>query len=342
VALIPFDANSPRRHTLRACLSVVLTERLRGDGEKRPKVDPGLAGGLRDWLEDGLAGCVAGLPPDGAPVRVTKEEVNRVLTCEALSRSSARRAVTFELARGVLVDALFRQWVTVGDIAEPWEDAMSAVECDADKGILEFVTGLDAESRRRLAAEVGRHAAEIRASWPVSSPSWLARTQERIEVPLTGGKVVLSGVVDLAFGAPCEERASVCLVELKSGARRLEHRGDLHYYALLETLRSGAPPFRIATYYSATAELDVEPVGEDVLLSALHRTLAATQRMCNLEAGAKPARTPNPLCAWCAELPHCAAGQERAGSRVPRAAGDPSREESSWALDGGLLEEEVA
>ena len=31
-----------------------LLRRLRGDGGPRPVIDPGLAGGLRDWLEDGL------------------------------------------------------------------------------------------------------------------------------------------------------------------------------------------------------------------------------------------------------------------------------------------------
>lgn len=320
----------------------LLLARLRGDGEKRPRVDPGLAGGLRDWLEDGLAAPVGGLSPDAEPIRVTKEDVTRVLTCEALSRSAVRGGVTLELARGVLVDALFRQWVTVGSISDPWQDAMSAIECEADERIAEFVTGLDGDCRRRLAAEVRDHADRIRATWPPSSPAWLARTQERIEVPLVGGAVVLSGVVDLAFGAPCEDRASVCLVELKSGVRRLEHRGDLHFYALLETLRSGAHPFRIATYYSATAELDVEPVGEDVLLSALHRTLAAAQRLCKLEAGTAPDRTPNPLCAWCAELPHCPPGQDRAGSLVPRAQGDPAGEERSLFRDRGLLDEDVA
>ena len=116
-------------------------------------------------------------------------------------------------------------------------------------------------------------------------------------VPLVGGRVVMSGVVDLAFGSPAGPRASVCVVELKSGRRRVEHRGDFHYYALLETLRSGAPPFRIATYYTRTGELDVEAVTDDVLVGALQRVLAGTVRLCRLAAGTEPARSPNALCA---------------------------------------------
>ncbi|HLI72640.1 MAG TPA: hypothetical protein VKU86_02090, partial [Acidimicrobiales bacterium] len=56
-------------------------DRLRGDGE-RPVVDPGLAGGLRDWLEVGLAERLGPLSDD-RPVRVTKERLNQVLVCEA-------------------------------------------------------------------------------------------------------------------------------------------------------------------------------------------------------------------------------------------------------------------
>jgi hypothetical protein len=144
---------------------------------------------------------------------------------------------------------------------------------------------------------VAAQAAGIASHWPVPSPAWLGRTQERVEVPLCGGRVVLAGVVDLVLGGPAHERSSVCVVELKSGRRRVEHRGDLHFYGLLETLRSGAPPFRIATYYSATGELDVEPVGEDALVGALQRVLAGTIRLCRLASGAAPATTPNPLCA---------------------------------------------
>jgi hypothetical protein len=301
-----------------------LLERLRGQVTARPAVDPGLAGGLRDWLEDGLAGVADCGPRDAGPVRVTKEALTGVLLCEAhlVARRSSPRNVTVELARGSLVDALFRQWVTTGHLDDPWSDALGAVHVDGDGDILGFLDAMAPESRVELAAEVAEHAAGIVARWPVPSPTWLPRTQERLVVPLVGGRVVLSGVVDLAFGGPAGERASVCVVEIKSGRRRIEHRGDLHFYALLETLRSGAPPFRIATYYTRTGELDVEPVTDDVLVGALQRVLAGTVRLCRLAAGSEPARTPNGLCAWCTALPECGPGQVRAGTDVPRRSGD--------------------
>ncbi|HVA03840.1 MAG TPA: PD-(D/E)XK nuclease family protein [Acidimicrobiales bacterium] len=297
-----------------------LLRRLRGDGVPRPAIDPGLAGGLRDWLEDGLVEAVAGLAPGIDVVRVNKESLNQVLLCEAhlVARRNAPRVATVELARGSMVDALFRQWVTIGVIDDPWGDALAAFEVEGDRdGVITFVTGLPATHQRRLRAEVAEHATHISERWPVLSPAWLPRTQERLEVPLCGGRVVLAGVVDLVLGGPAQERASVCLVELKSGARRIEHRPDLHFYALLEALRSGAPPFRIATYYSGTGELDAEPVEEDTLVSALSRALDGAIRLCRVSSGAEPERHPNQLCAWCVGLPGCAPGQQRVGTDVP-------------------------
>jgi hypothetical protein len=133
----------------------------------------------------------------------------------------------------------------------------------------------------------------------------------------------------------------VCLVELKSGARRLEHRGDVHFYALLETLRSGAPPFRFATYYSSSGELDAEQVGEDVLIGALQRTLAGAERLCRLAAGAVPERTANPLCAWCGELPGCKPGHDRALNRASSAPGDPGADDRIWGDEQCRVEKEV-
>ncbi len=296
-----------------------LLRRLRGDGVSRPVIDPGLAGGLRDWLEDGLVESVAALPTGADVVRVNKDSLNRVLLCEAhlVAGRRAPRVVTAELARGSLVDALFRQWVTTGVIDDPWADAVASFDVDGDRdGVVAFVSGLPEAHRCRLAAEVAEHAANLVERWPAPSPAWLPRTQERVEVPLCGGRVVLAGVVDLVLGSPAHDRASVCLVELKSGTRRLEHRPDLHFYALLEALRSGAAPFRIATYYSGTGELDAEPVDEDTLVRALARVLDGAIRLCRLTAGVEPERRPNNLCAWCVGLPGCAPGQKRAGTDV--------------------------
>ena len=122
-----------------------LLRRLRGDGVPRPEIDPGLAGGLRDWLEDGLVEAVAALPVRRGVVRVNKESLNQVLLCEAhlVAGREAPRVTTVELARGSLVDALFRQWVTTGVVDDPWADALAAFEVEGDRdGVVAFVAAL--------------------------------------------------------------------------------------------------------------------------------------------------------------------------------------------------------
>jgi hypothetical protein len=291
-----------------------LLNRLRGAGRPRPPVDPSFAGGLREWLEDALAPAAAGLGPGDVPARINKQALTQVLTCEAhLVASRAAPRVTVELVRGILVDALFRQWMTVGMIGDAMREAMDG--CAAAGGeVGEFVAGLAPAARTTLADEVADQAARIVAQWPVPPGSWLARTQERLEIGLCGGRILMSGVIDLAFGSPAAERASTCLVDVKSGRRRVEHRADLHFYALLETLRSGAPPFMLGTYYAAIGELDTEPVEEGLLVGALRRVVDGSERLCRLASGEPAGTRPNPLCPWCVGLDSCAPGQEYVGA----------------------------
>jgi hypothetical protein len=253
---------------------------LRGDVEKRPLVDPGLGGGLREWLEDGVAEGVALLPEHPAVLYVNKRTLADALA-DRLESGGSGGAITHQMARGALVDALFRQLVTTGTIEDPMDDALAALEVDdPDAAIAVFVHDLAAQDYAELAEEVAWHATSIQASWPPLAAHWLPRTQERLTTSLGGGRIVLTGLPDLVVGAPSSGRASVCLVELKTGGALVEHRADLFFYALLETIRNGAPPFRVATYYSGTGELDVAEVTEELLGAAVRRTIDATNVIC--------------------------------------------------------------
>jgi hypothetical protein len=100
-----------------------------------------------------------------------------------------------------------------------------------------------------------------------------------MRVALAGGSVELAARVDLAVGRPDLDVASVGIVEVKSGSRRPEHRLDLGFYALVEALRRSAPPFVVATYYTRSGELDVEPVDDELLAAAARRTVAGVRAM---------------------------------------------------------------
>ena len=182
------------------------------------------------------------------------------------------------MACGALIDVLFRQLVTVGSIGDPMGDGLAALSVDdRQEELVSWIERMPRPERDGLRAEVERQADGLVRRWPALEPAWLPRTQEALRVGLAGGAVELSARVDLAVGRPVEDRSSVAIVEVKSGIRRIEHRADLHFYALIEALRSPAPPFVVATYYTRTGELDVDPVTEDLLVAASRRTLAGTR-----------------------------------------------------------------
>ncbi len=239
---------------------------LRGGTRPRLPVDPGLAGGLADWLEDGLAPLVSERPLEAPPLVVTKALLTGRDPADLVLGPSPG------LARGALVDALFRQYVTTGQIGDPMTDALSALATDeGQRTVLDYVGRLAPAPRRELDEEVRAHALGISSWWPDLSPAWLARTADRISLPLAGGRIVLAGVFDLVIGRPSTGRASVCVVELKSGERRSTDRDELSFYALLETLRSGAPPFRVAAWYSRTGAVDAFDVTDDGLAITVAR-----------------------------------------------------------------------
>lgn len=259
---------------------------------ERPVVDPGLAGGLREWLEDEFAAMAAEVPSGSPPIFVSKQRLTEALRCDPDSPvlPDVSTEVTAEIALGALVDALFRVQVTRGEL--PASDGalragIAALEVMGDSSALEvvgFVRELPAEERERLGHELQVHLSTIARCWPRLGPRWLPRTQEKVRIPFAGGRVQLSGVFDLALGLPPAERCSVCLVEVKSGKRRVEHKLDLCFYALLETLRSGAPPFKVATFYTATGELDADPITEDLLVVTVRRVIDGAHRLARLES----------------------------------------------------------
>ncbi len=295
-------------------LRALVSSGVEGDGSARPGPDV--------CPTDGPGG--PGGPTSGLPVLVTKDRLTRVLACEAhqVATGFGTRPFSVALACGSLVDALFRQLVTVGSIGDPMEDGLAALAVDDHQSDLRsWVERLAGPERDELRAEVERQADGLRRRWPPLDPAWLPRTQEAMRVRSAAGTVELSARVDLVIGRPARDEGSVAIVEVKSGSRRIEHRADLHFYALVESLRSPAPPFVVATYYSRTGELDVDPVTDELLVAAARRAAVGARRLVDLAHGVEPDRSAAPLCGRCSILPEGAGGScpsalERGTDRV--------------------------
>lgn len=303
-----------------------LLERLRVTGRRRPDADPEVAYRVRSGLEQGLladragsddqpggsvaAGTAGHRYRDRSTLVVTKDRLTQVLACEAhqVGTGFGDRTPSVAMACGALVDVLFRQLVTVGSIGDPMADGLAALSVDDhQRPLAAWIERLATVDRSELRVEVERQVEGLIRRWPALEPSWFPRTQEPMRVQLAGGTVELSARVDLAIGRPAVDQASVAIVEVKSGARRVQHRADLHFYALVETLRSSAPPFVVATYYTKTGELDVEPITDELLSAAARRTLIGTRALQELHRGTVVGPTPTGLCGQCTAL-HDGAG----------------------------------
>ncbi len=278
-----------------------LLERLRVTGRPRPPVTPSLVADLQSLLGSGIGDLHSEV--DGGRLVITKDRLTRALSCP-VHRTADRlgeRNFSVPLACGALVDVLFRQVVTTGAVGEPMAEALDGLALDGHQAsLVTWISEMAPADLAELTSEVDRQTVRLVERWPALEASWLPRTQESIRVALAGTLVELSARVDLAIGRPAEDEASVAIVEVKSGSRRPAHRDELRFYALVEALRSQAPPFAVAAYYTRTGELDVEPVTHDLLVEAARRCLAGIRALAGV---ADNSVTDGTWCAACAALP---------------------------------------
>ena len=183
---------------------------LRGVGTARPRFDPGLAGGLRAWLEDAAWSVTSSRDDDQSPLVLgprrllgTPSGSWRLLARPDGSADEGQEAT--HLTRR-LVHALFRHLVTTGSITAPLTEALDALAASGVDDVVDRVRALGPGSRAALEDVLAVHARHLQALVPRFAPSWLPRTDDRIAIPLAGGRVVLRGVFDLLVGTPCRSR----------------------------------------------------------------------------------------------------------------------------------------
>jgi len=277
------------------------------DGE-RPDVDAALRHELKHHLEQELRPLTRGIEK---PVFVGKAALQRVLQCEA--HHVAEQQAPFEwsvaTARGTVAHKAVQLSVGRTDRPPPLklvDDALERLQDDPGSRIADFLLGLTDAARAELRAEVNELVAGFVELWPPLQRAWKPQAETRRRAELANGMLILSGTVDLTLGAPQGLRAGRVVVDLKTGGRHAGHVDDLRFYALLDTLRSGVPPFRLVSYYLDSGTFSVEDVTEQVLEAAIRRTVAGAARIVELQLGMRsPAVTPNPTCRWCRLKDEC-------------------------------------
>jgi hypothetical protein len=229
---------------------------LRGDRQKRPRLDTTSAAGLRAQLEDGIHDIFTkDLPP--SPLVVRPSSLRESWHATDLSSS------TLGLIRGALVTQLLRLRLVGVTIDNAFDDAVAAWRADAGAGpLLATFDQLDGDDRARLATDVTAHDVTLSRCFGQLPSHWMARSCVRATQRLAGGHVILRDVVDLTIGANTAESTTVVLVDVTTSPLGESAERTLRFHALVETLRTSVVPLRSAVFSSATGEFwtrDIEP-----------------------------------------------------------------------------------
>jgi len=268
---------------------------------------------LRAALDAAAARAVAGLAEDELPVRLSRDRIARLLTCEqlAVATSSAPAALVEEQVRGRVLDRLLHHHVhgrpATARTGPALAIAEGAFEAERDDELTAWLSGTDPDTRTRLAEDATGFVDRLDALGPVPR-DWWPRCEERLRVDLHDGAVRCTARLDLVVGGVPTPHPLV-IIEAKSGRFAQEHRDGLAWYALLTALRYaaiGERPTATLAWSAWDGALAPQAVTVDVLRGAADRAIAALDALGDLLRGARVARrTPGRACAWCPERQSC-------------------------------------
>jgi hypothetical protein len=296
-------------------------------GGNRPTVDPGLARRLRQALETeasdslervgapGSAGGPSWIPGrDPAVIVVSKHLLGQVHQCERQLLASER--VGFEWNATIVQGMLAHKAIELkcGFIAGAGGPVPPAALVQlAGQRLIDDEHGPAAWLRSAPPAELAEAYAgatdgvtKFEDTFPPIDARWRPRVESRLKVQLAGGRVELSGKVDLVLGQASGHEARTLIIDLKTGRPALGHPADLRWYALLETLRVGVSPYRLASFYLDSGDWRHEDVDEDLLWSTVRRVTDGIARLLELRVAHRtPTESPGPSCRWCIDRAHC-------------------------------------
>lgn len=267
---------------------------------------------LRGELEKGIASHAA-LLGDKVSVWANKHAIASVHGCERKYLADREfPGWSVPLARGTVVHKAIElsiNWQGVAIPADLVDESIASLEF-GDQNISGFLQTITPADRAQLRSDSVDLVTKFDECWPALKKQWRPVTESKVRLELFEGRIVLQGKIDLTLGRAEGLRAGKVLVDLKSGKFQPGHMHDLRYYALIEAIRIGVPPRRIASYYLDQGRFHPEDVTEDMLFSAAQRAIDGVKRMIELELDSSDPRVaPSPACRWCKALDTCQEGQ---------------------------------
>jgi hypothetical protein len=265
---------------------------------------------LRQRLHDGVAESAEHLTPDNA-LWVSKHKLTTVHGCEA-NHLAGLDGFSWTLAnvRGTVLHKaveLGANWRGVIVPADVVDAALDHLAEDERESAGPFIYGLPASDRAQLRSNAIDLYTKFDECFPPLKAAWRPVIESGARYEMFERRINLSTKTDLTLGAV----GNKVVIDIKSGGIQPSHREELRFYALVEAMRSGYAPRKLATYSLLTARIDVEDVTEGVLEAALRKTVDGIRKMFELQRLKRdPVLTPSHVCSWCPLLDSCATGEK--------------------------------
>ncbi len=242
---------------------------------------------------------------------VNKFTVAGVLGCEVRHLAPDEFSWSPPVAGGQVAHKAIQLLVNWRGDPTPRELVDEAIEVLAggDSQLSDWIAALDPAEEAELRGLAVERVTKFVECFPPLDRRATPMTEARVQWPLSG-PIVLNGKVDLVLGRNVGGESRKVIIDLKTGRMNPVHREDLRFYALVEALRTGLPPRKVASFYLDAGQAHVEDVTPAVLRTAVRRTLDAIDVLIALTVeGRAPITRAGPACRWCPLLADCADGR---------------------------------
>jgi hypothetical protein len=267
-----------------------------------PRIDPAGVEAIKRDLNRRLQFAVDALDQAGQTLRLNKNAITTVLSCETRWRDGNIFSWSVPNAIGTIAHRA-AELVLVGRHPGPAADAVDGATVlisDDNSGFAEFVDAASAAERAAIRAGAVAHVTSLIDGFPPLPKRVFARTEQSFNAVFGQRTIELTARPDLALGRPAGADARSLLVDLKTGRPHQSHADDLRFYALVFALRWGAAPWRVASFYAPDGTWSAEDVDADVLDAAARRVSDAVLRMTEMNVSNRPpGLTAGVMCKWC-------------------------------------------
>jgi PD-(D/E)XK nuclease superfamily len=292
----------------------ILDDLLGVNSTERPPVDLSLAPHLKERLNAGLAPMSEAF---GDWLGVGKYALSSVHSCEGRYLAQQQDAFAWKVSnvrgqivhRAIQASAFLERYVPAVALVDQAIASIRGDDRNAD--LTSFLDSLSPVDLAIVKGEATDSLVKFASDWPPIDPAWSPRAESSAKVSLCGGAISLRAKYDLVFFQPRRDLARVVIVDFKTGGRYQGYSDDLRFYALVETIRTGVPPFRIASYYVDEGRFAPEIVTEDILESAARRVIDGVRKIVELKTKHRePRLTPSSWCRFCPARDECGPGRE--------------------------------